>query len=113
MVPVPVPVPLFPGVPGGPELLIILLVIVILGIPLSAVILVALGVTRLRSGDDDREERIAELEREVERLREDRDSPGGGDGEGSGTRSGSATGGESRDDRPGADRARDESRDVR
>jgi sec-independent protein translocase protein TatA len=83
-----VPVPLFPGIPGGPELLIILLVVVILGIPLSAVVLIGLGVTKLRSNEQDREERIAELEREVDRLRDE------SDGRPDGTRAGDEIAGE-------------------
>jgi sec-independent protein translocase protein TatA len=55
------------GVPGGPELLIILLVLLLLGVPVVAV--AAAGVLLFR-GRSDRDERIAELEAEVERLRD-------------------------------------------
>ena len=69
-------VPAFGGVPVGPELLIILIVAVLLfGVPL---VLVAGAVLffALRSDDEDERDdqpdadRIAELEAEVERLRE-------------------------------------------
>jgi len=76
-------VPAFGGVPGGPELVIVLIVAVLLfGVPL---VLVAGAVLYLTTRSDDdavddgasgagsREpdaERIAELEAEVERLRE-------------------------------------------
>ncbi|MFC5279849.1 preprotein translocase subunit TatA [Halorubrum rubrum] len=55
------------GVPGGPELLIILLVLLLLGVPVVAVAAAAVLLFRGRS---DRDERIAELEAEVERLRD-------------------------------------------
>jgi sec-independent protein translocase protein TatA len=59
-------VPLFPGVPGGPELLVILLLMVALfGLP---VVLALLGWRYLR-GDDDVEEleaRVSELEAALE-----------------------------------------------
>ena len=64
-------VPAFGGVPGGPELLILLIIAVLLfGVPLvlvgGAVVFLA-----LRSDEDDADaDRIAELEAEVERLRE-------------------------------------------
>jgi sec-independent protein translocase protein TatA len=75
-------VPAFGGVPVGPELLIILIVAVLLfGIPL---VLVAGAVLffALRSDDEEPDaDRIAELEAEVERLREqvgnEQDSHGG------------------------------------
>jgi sec-independent protein translocase protein TatA len=64
-------VPLFPGIPGGPELLIILLVMVLLlGVPLVLLLVFGAGAGRLLSRSREREDRIAELEREVEELRE-------------------------------------------
>jgi sec-independent protein translocase protein TatA len=68
-------VPLFPGIPGGPELLIILLVFVVL-IGLPALLLLGGGAYLLSRRDGDRpspselQSRIDELETEVERLRE-------------------------------------------
>ena len=63
--------PLFPGLPGGPELLIVLFVMVlVLGIPTLLVAAAAFFGVRYVRGGDTREERIAELEREVRELRE-------------------------------------------
>ena len=64
-------VPAFGGVPGGPELLIILLIsVLIFGVPL-VVIAGAVVFLTLRSDDGEADaDRIAELEAEVERLRE-------------------------------------------
>jgi sec-independent protein translocase protein TatA len=45
-------VPLFPGVPGGPELLVILLVFLVLVVPLVLVAVVVLGVSVLAGGDE-------------------------------------------------------------
>jgi sec-independent protein translocase protein TatA len=63
--------PAFGGVPAGPELVIILIILVLLfGVPIA---LIAAGVVflKLRSDDDGADaDRIAELEAEVERLRE-------------------------------------------
>ena len=54
-------------VPGGPELLVVLLVfVVLLGVP-AALIVVAYLFVRRRSGT---RQRLGELEAEVERLRE-------------------------------------------
>ncbi len=66
-------VPLFPGLPGGPELLILLFILVIPLAGLAVLALVAyLGIGRLRSSPDQSstDERIRELEREVADLRE-------------------------------------------
>ncbi|WP_424014212.1 preprotein translocase subunit TatA [Halorubrum xinjiangense] len=64
-------VPAFGGVPAGPELVIILIVFVLIfGVPL---VLVAGAVLFLALRSDDEaadDDRIAELEAEVERLRE-------------------------------------------
>jgi sec-independent protein translocase protein TatA len=74
-------VPAFGGVPGGPELIIIMVIAVVLfGVPL---VLVAAAVLYLATRDEDEtataetatgetadDDRIAELEAEVERLRE-------------------------------------------
>mgnify|MGYP006274375899 CR=1 FL=1 len=81
------PVPAFGGIPVGPELLIILIVAALLfGVPL---VLVAGAVVYLATRSEDEtanaetadDDRIAELEAEVERLREqvgdESDSHGG------------------------------------
>jgi len=64
-------VPAFGGVPAGPELVIILIILVLLfGVP---IVLITAGVVffKLRSDDEEADaDRIAELEAEVERLRE-------------------------------------------
>jgi sec-independent protein translocase protein TatA len=63
--------PAFGGVPAGPELAIIMLIAVLLfGVPV-VVIAGAVLFLKLRSdGDEADADRIAELEAEVERLRE-------------------------------------------
>jgi len=68
-------VPAFGGIPAGPELIIILIIAVLLfGVPL---VLVAAAVLYLTTRSEDEtaaetadDDRIAELEAEVERLRE-------------------------------------------
>jgi sec-independent protein translocase protein TatA len=91
-------VPLQMGIPGGPELLVILLIMVLLfGIPL--VLLGVGGFVYLRSNaDDDTKERIAELEGEIDQLKAELDaerddeqaaSDGGTEGSGSGDSTGS------------------------
>jgi len=77
-------VPAFGGVPGGPELVIILIILVLLfGVP---IVLIAAGVVFLKLRSDGEEadaDRIAELEAEVERLREAvDDEPDERDGDG-------------------------------
>ena len=67
-------VPAFPGIPGGPELLVILLItIVVFGLPFVLLIgAVFLGWNVLgsrRERVEELEERVAELERELERER--------------------------------------------
>jgi sec-independent protein translocase protein TatA len=69
-------VPAFPGIPGGPELLIILLIMVVLfGLPLVLIVgAVFLGWNVLGSRGERVEElesRVEELERELERERRD------------------------------------------
>ena len=79
-------VPAFGGVPAGPELVIIMLIAVLLfGVPL-VVIAGAVLFLKLRSdGEEADADRIAELEAEVERLREkvdeDPDEKGERDGD--------------------------------
>ena len=66
-------IPLQVGVPGGPELLILLLVAVILfGIP---IVLIAGGLVLYRQAQTDQpaSEEIESLRREVQRLREEID----------------------------------------
>jgi sec-independent protein translocase protein TatA len=67
-------VPAFPGIPGGPELLIILIImIVVFGLPfvllLGAVFLGWNVLGSRRERVEELEERVAELERELERER--------------------------------------------
>lgn len=69
-------VPAFPGIPGGPELLVILLIMVVLfGLPLVLIVgAVFLGWNVLGSRGERVEElesRVEELERELERERQD------------------------------------------
>ena len=67
------PVPLFPGLPGGPELLIVMLLQLLF---YGAIVgLAAVGAAKLLGwGEhDDTEERIEELERTVERLERERE----------------------------------------
>ena len=69
-------VPLQMGVPGGPELLVILLVMLLLfGLPI--LLLGVGGFLYLRSNaDDETKERIAELEAEMDELKRDLDAEG-------------------------------------
>ena len=68
-------VPAFGGIPAGPELLIIFLVLALLAVPIIVIAGVVL-LLKLRSDGDQAgsdgvdADRIAELESEVERLRE-------------------------------------------
>jgi hypothetical protein len=59
------------GLPGGMELAVLLMILVMLAVPL---VLVVLGFQYLsqQSGNGDLEERVANLEGQVEALREDR-----------------------------------------
>jgi sec-independent protein translocase protein TatA len=69
----PQPVPLFPGLPGGPELLIVMLLQLLF---YGAIVgLAAVGAAKLLGwGEhDDTEERIEELERTVDRLERERE----------------------------------------
>ena len=72
-------VPLQMGVPGGPELLVILLITLLLfGLPI--LLLGVGGFLYLRSNaDDETKERIAELEAEMDELKRDLDTEGGDD----------------------------------
>jgi sec-independent protein translocase protein TatA len=67
-------VPLQMGVPGGPELLVILLILLLLfGLPI--LLLGVGGFLYLRSNaDDETKERIAELESEIDELKSDLDT---------------------------------------
>ena len=58
------------GLPGTQELVIIVLILVLLAVPALIVAGIVLLLLRWRSGDDETEERVAELEAEVERLRD-------------------------------------------
>jgi sec-independent protein translocase protein TatA len=82
-------VPAFGGVPGGPEILILLIVLLIFVAVPTVVILGVVFLLRLRSDGDEADgdavdaDRIAELEAEVERLREKvDDGPSERDGKG-------------------------------
>ena len=57
------------GIPGTQELIIILLMLFFFVIPVGLAVLVVVYLLRRRSGND---ERVAELEWEVEQLREER-----------------------------------------
>lgn len=64
-------VPAFVGVPGGMELAVILLIFVLLfGVPLTIVLVLGYRFTRRQSDSTVSEERVAELESEVEALRD-------------------------------------------
>jgi sec-independent protein translocase protein TatA len=62
-------VPLFPGVPGGPELLIIMVVLLVVVVG-PGILLVLLGVRFL--GDNDDKKRIQELEARIDELEAER-----------------------------------------
>lgn len=65
-----VPAPLVVGVPGGLELLVILLVFVLLfGIPLTILLVLGYKLTRQTGKTSETEERIEELEAEVSALK--------------------------------------------
>jgi sec-independent protein translocase protein TatA len=62
-------VPLFPGVPGGPELFIIFLVILLVFGPVVLGVVVLLAYLRRKEGrDDEKSERIADLEARIDQL---------------------------------------------
>lgn len=62
-------VPLFPGVPGGPELLIIFMVILLVFGPVVLGVVVLFAYLRRKRGDEDEKtERIAELEARIDEL---------------------------------------------
>jgi len=59
-------------IPGGPELIVILLVsILIFGIPLLLIVIVGALYFRAEGGDEDVAERVAELEAEIATLRKE------------------------------------------
>jgi sec-independent protein translocase protein TatA len=79
------PVPLFPGLPGGPELLVVFLVILLVFGPLVLGVVALFAYLRRRDADGgDASDRLAELEARVTELeREERGA--GGDGSDAGT----------------------------
>ena len=62
-------VPLFPGVPGGPELLVLFFVLILFG---AVPLLVIIAVYNYLDGKRGYEERIDALERRVEELEDER-----------------------------------------
>lgn len=63
-----------PGAPGGPELLIMLFMIVfMIGVPLAVIAGAIWLFTGRTNGDDSTDQRVAELEREVDRLQREVD----------------------------------------
>ena len=63
------------GIPGAQELVIVVMIFAMLAVPVVAV---ALLVRYLTGSDSANGERISELEREVEELREERETRDGG-----------------------------------
>jgi sec-independent protein translocase protein TatA len=71
----------FVGMPGGPELLVILFMALLLfGIPM--VLVLVLGVAWLRSSGRVSEERVEQLEAEIETLRAELEGDGNSDSHG-------------------------------
>lgn len=73
-----------PGAPGGPELLVLLFILMLFAVPLVGIAIVVWVLTRDRDGNGDRsaaapseptpvEQRVAALERRVERLEAERE----------------------------------------
>lgn len=60
------PLPLQFGIPGGPELLVILTLMLVMGIPVVLVVLAVIAGVKLLGGSND--ERIDALEQRVTRL---------------------------------------------
>ncbi|WP_435098041.1 preprotein translocase subunit TatA [Halarchaeum sp. P4] len=90
-------VPAFMGIPGGMELFVILLVaIVLFGIP---VILLLGGGGYLLARESEKDDRIEELEREVEHLRDQVEESPGSDTEVAGEESAADAEVASRDER--------------
>jgi sec-independent protein translocase protein TatA len=64
-----VPLPLFPGIPGGPELLVIFLIMVLMfGIPLVLIAGGVVGGAKLLGDSKRKDERVEELETRVQEL---------------------------------------------
>jgi sec-independent protein translocase protein TatA len=66
-------VPLFPGLPGGPELLIVLIIFMILVVG-PGILLVLFGAYVLRGRGGDDEDRVEELEARIEELEREREA---------------------------------------
>ncbi|WP_372480400.1 preprotein translocase subunit TatA [Halomicrobium sp. HM KBTZ05] len=62
------------GLPGTQELVIVFLILIMLAAPILLVVGLVVLLLRWLSGDDETDERVAELEREVERLRHQQSS---------------------------------------
>jgi sec-independent protein translocase protein TatA len=61
-------VPLFGGIPGGPELIIIFLVILLVFGPVVLGVVVLFAYLRRKGGGDEKSERIADLEARIDEL---------------------------------------------
>jgi sec-independent protein translocase protein TatA len=71
-------VPLFPGVPGGPELIVIFFVILLVFGPVVLGVVVLFAYLRRKRGDEDeKSERIAELEARINELEGESAESGG------------------------------------
>lgn len=80
--------PLQFGMPGGPELIVILLMVLMMGIPILIIVLAVFGAAKLMGGSEDDqvrelEQRVARLEGQLDALEDnpvDEDNPADEDG---------------------------------
>lgn len=90
-------VPLFPGVPGGPELIIIFMMVLLVFGPVVLGVVVLFAYLRRKRGDEDeKSQRIEELEARIDEL--EGESPENGDERRSGTGAASGTDRQTRQD---------------
>lgn len=90
-------VPLFPGVPGGPELIIIFMMVLLVFGPVVLGVVVLFAYLRRKRGDEDeKSQRIEELEARIDEL--EGESPESGDERRSGTGAASGTDRQTRQD---------------